>query len=69
MTLKPHTSGKDSDLFKPLDQVNLPDEQVLEQWRDFIGGSKIGTVTVEDETAQVSYFSDSQNAAYLKYTG
>ncbi|EKM82874.1 hypothetical protein AGABI1DRAFT_104708 [Agaricus bisporus var. burnettii JB137-S8] len=51
VTLKPR-SGMEFDLFKPLDKIRLPDEEVLEQWRDFIGGSKIGTVTIEDGTAQ-----------------
>ncbi|KAJ3562296.1 hypothetical protein NP233_g9665 [Leucocoprinus birnbaumii] len=41
-----------ADLYKPLDQIKVPSEETLNQWRSLVGGSKIGQVTINDETAE-----------------
>lgn len=45
-------NGGNYDLYKPLDQVKLPSEETLSQWRSLVGGSKVGQVTIDDETAK-----------------
>ncbi|KAF9452815.1 hypothetical protein P691DRAFT_803108 [Macrolepiota fuliginosa MF-IS2] len=48
----PLDSGRDYDFYKPLDKINLPEGDLLDHWRNLVGGSKIGTVTINDEVAQ-----------------
>lgn len=45
--------AKDGDLYKPLHQIKLPADEVLDQWRSLVGGSKVGQTSISDETAQV----------------
>ncbi|KXN90462.1 Mini-chromosome maintenance complex-binding protein [Leucoagaricus sp. SymC.cos] len=44
--------GRNDDLYKPLDQIKFPSEETLNQWRSLVGGSRVGKVTVTDQTAE-----------------
>lgn len=46
----------DDDLYKPLHQIKVPSDEVLNQWRTLVGGSKIGQTTISGETAKVCLF-------------
>jgi len=48
--LKPR-NGQDYDFYKLPDKVQLPSDEDLNQWRSLVGGSRVGTVTISDETA------------------
>jgi len=44
------------DLYKPLDEINVPCDRVLDEWRSLVGGSKVGQTTISGETAKVCLF-------------
>jgi len=45
--------GNNDDLYKPLHQIKVPSDEVLNQWRSLVGGSKVGQTTISGETAKV----------------
>ena len=44
------------DLYKPLHQIKVPSDEVLNEWRSLVGGSKVGQTMISGETAKVCLF-------------
>lgn len=50
--LKPNAT---KNLYKTASEITLPDNDQLERFRAYIGGSKVGDVAVQEETSKVSH--------------
>jgi len=52
LPLRPQEDKHDFDFYKPSDNVKLPSHEELNLYRRLVGGSKVGTISMDNKTAE-----------------